>query len=87
MDGFLGIREFENKYMDHFKCVAKLFSMYSTKEQLEKLASRSDIDLACAYEFHEMKKIALSEHGLDYKSFHPQYYSKNNENITKKTHE
>ncbi len=48
-----------------------MFDLYNTKEKLEKLAARSDIETVCAFDYFKMKKNAL-ENGLRYEDFHPE---------------
>ena len=62
----------ENNVRDHFYCVKEIFDLYNTKEKLEKLAARPDLDTICAFDYHKMKKHALSEKGLSYEDFHPE---------------
>lgn len=57
---------------EHFHCVREIFDLYSTKEQLEKLAEKPDIDLVCAYDYVKMKKNALEGVGLRYEDYHPE---------------
>ena len=68
----LGVFEHKNNVREHYYCVKELFSIYNTPEQLEKLASRPDLDTICAWDYNRMKKFALQGHGLDYKDYHPE---------------
>jgi hypothetical protein len=55
---------------EHFYCVQELFNLYDTKEKLEKLAARQDLDTVCAFEYYQIKKHAQA--GLKYTDFHPE---------------
>ena len=68
----LGIFEHKNNVRDHFYCVKEVLSMYSTQEQLEKLAARPDLDTICAYDYQRMKNYALSGEGLKANDWHPE---------------
>ena len=67
----LGVNEHENNIREHYYCVKEIFDLYNTKEKLEKLAARQDIDTVCAFDYFKMKKNAL-ENGLRYEDFHPE---------------
>jgi hypothetical protein len=68
----LGVFEHKNNVREHFYCVKEMFDLYKTKEQLEKLAARPDIDTVCAFDYVRMKKHALEGEGLKYQDFHPE---------------
>ena len=75
----LGVRVHENNVREHFYCVKEIFDMYNTKEKLEKLAARPDIDTVCAFDYYRMKSFALGTStsqgkfaGLRYEDFHPE---------------
>jgi hypothetical protein len=76
----LGVHVHENNVREHFYCVKEIFDLYNTKEKLEKLAARQDIDTVCAFDYYRMKTYALgtSDHnqgnfpGLRYEDFHPE---------------
>jgi hypothetical protein len=57
---------------EHFYCLKEIFELHNTKERLEKLAARPDIDTVCAFDYHKMKTHALSTVGLRYEDFHPE---------------
>lgn len=57
---------------EHFYCVKEMFDLYNTKELLEKLAARPDIDTVCAFDYFKMKKNALEGNGLKYEDYHPE---------------
>ena len=57
---------------EHFYCVKEIFDIYNTKELLEKLAARPDIDTVCAFEYQRMKDFALKGNGLKYEDYHPE---------------
>ncbi len=61
----------KNNVREHYYCLKQMFELYNTKEQLEKLAQRPDIDTICAFDYHKMKKNAL-EGGLRYEDYHPE---------------
>ena len=74
----LGIHVHENNVREHFYCVKEIFSIYNTKEKLEKLAARPDVDTICAFDYHKMKTFALGTStnqgkfaGLRYEDFVP----------------
>ena len=71
----------ENNVREHFYCVKEIFDLYNTKEKLEKLAARPDIDTVCAFDYYRMKSWALGANadqtqgnfpGLRYEDFHPE---------------
>ena len=75
----LNVRVHENNVREHFYCVKEIFDLYNTKEKLEKLAARPDIDTVCAFDYHRMKTFALGTSssqgkfaGLRYEDFHPE---------------
>ena len=75
----LNVRVHENNVREHFYCVKEIFDLYNTKEKLEKLAARPDLDTVCAFDFHRMKTFALGTSssqgkfaGLRYEDFHPE---------------
>jgi len=68
----LGIFEHKNNVREHFYCVKEMLELYNTKELLEKLAARPDIDTVCAFDYHKMKKHALEDTGLRYEDYHPE---------------
>jgi len=74
MERALQIREHKNNVIDHYECLKKVFSLYTSKERLEEIKSLPDVSTVCAYEYLRMKKNALEEGGLDYKEFHPEHY-------------
>jgi len=73
MERALGIREHKNNVIDHYDCVKKLFSMYTSVERLDEVKALPDVNTICAYEYNKMKQFALAG-GLDYKEFHPEHY-------------
>ena len=75
----LNVRVHENNVREHFYCVKEIFDLYNTKEKLEKLAARPDLDTVCAFDYHRMKTFALGTNssqgkfaGLRYEDFHPE---------------
>jgi hypothetical protein len=68
----LGIYEHKNNVREHFYCIKEMFELYNTKELMEKLAARPDIDTVCAFDYHKMKKHALEGNGLKYEDYHPE---------------
>jgi hypothetical protein len=75
----LNVRVHENNVREHFYCVKEIFDLYNTKEKLEKLAARPDLDTVCAFDYHRMKTFALGTSssqgkfaGLRYEDFHPE---------------
>ena len=75
----LGVFEHKNNVREHFYCVKEIFDLYNTKEKLEKLAARPDLDTVCAFDYHRMKTFALGTSssqgkfaGLRYEDFHPE---------------
>ena len=75
----LNVRVHENNVREHFYCVKEIFDLYNTKEKLEKLAARPDLDTVCAFDYHRMKTFALGTSssqgkfaGLRYEEFHPE---------------
>ena len=75
----LNVRVHENNVREHFYCVKEIFDLYNTKEKLEKLAARPDLDTVCAFDYYRMKTYALGTSstqgkyaGLRYEDFHPE---------------
>ncbi len=75
----LSVRVHENNVREHFYCVKEIFDLYNTKEKLEKLAARPDLDTVCAFDYYRMKTFALGTSttqgkyaGLRYEDFHPE---------------
>jgi hypothetical protein len=68
----IGVHEHENNVRDHFYCIKEIFELYNTKEKLETLAKRPDLDTICAFDYHKMKTYALSDKGLRYEDFQPE---------------
>lgn len=68
----LGIFEHKNNVRDHFYCIKEMLELYNSKELLEKLAARPDIDTVCAFDYHKMKQHALEGTGLRYEDYHPE---------------
>ena len=68
----LGVFEHRNNVRGHYYCVKELFELYNTKEMLEKLAMRPDLDTICAFVYQKMKKHALEGEGLKYIDYHPE---------------
>ena len=75
----LNVRVHENNVREHFYCVKEIFDLYNTREKLEKLAARPDLDTVCAFDYHRMKTFALGTSssqgkfaGLRYEDFHPE---------------
>ena len=71
----MGVYEHKNNVRDHFYCVKRMFELYNTKEQLEKLAKREDVDTICAFEHYRMKKGAAQEGTIDFTAFHPEHFT------------
>ena len=57
---------------EHYYCIKEIFDLYNSKEQLEKLAARPDIDTVCAFDYVKMKTNALEGKGLQYEDYHPE---------------
>jgi len=74
MERALKIREHKNNVIDHYDCVKKIFSLYTSVERLEEIKDLPDVNTLCANEFWRMKDLALNKGGLDYKEFHPEHY-------------
>ena len=68
----LQVFEHKNNVRDHYYCMKEIFDMYSTKEQLQTLAKRPDLETICAFDYLKMKKFALQGHGLHFKDYHPE---------------
>ncbi len=67
-----GIFEHKNNVREHYYCVKELFDLYQSKEQLEALAKRPDIDTVCAFDYQRLKSYALDKEGLKYTDYHPE---------------
>ncbi len=74
MERAAGIRVHKNNVIDHFECVKRMFSLYTSKERLQELQSLPDVDTLCAHEHWRMKDAALSKGSLAYQEFHPEHY-------------
>lgn len=74
MERAAGIREHKNNVIDHFDCVKRMFSLYTSKERLEELRGLPDVNTICAHEHYRMKAGALENGTLAYKQFHPEFY-------------
>ncbi len=61
-----------NNVREHYYCVKEIFELYNTRELLEKLAERPDVDTICAFDYFKMKKHALEGAGIHYDDFHPE---------------
>ena len=68
----LRVYEHKNNVRDHYYCVKEVFDLYKTKEQLEGVAARPDLDTICAFDYNKMKQFALNGHGLNYIDYHPE---------------
>ena len=68
----MGVHKHENNVREHFYCIKEIFELYNTREKLEKLAQRPDLDTVCAFDYHKMKTNALGRDGLGYEDFHPE---------------
>lgn len=68
----LDVYKHKNNVREHFYCVKQIFELYNTKELLEKLAARPDVDTICAFDYHKMKTHALEGEGLKYEDYHPE---------------
>ena len=66
------VHEHRNNVRDHFYCVKEMFDLYKTKEQLQKIADRPDLDTICAFDYNRMKQFALNGHGLQYQDHVPE---------------
>jgi hypothetical protein len=73
MERALKIREHKHNVIDHYDCVKRMFTLYTSTERLTELANMADVDTICAHEHYKMKTTAL-DHGLGYKEFHPEHY-------------
>jgi hypothetical protein len=56
----LGVHTHENNVREHFYCIREIFELYNTKERLEELSKRPDLDTICAFDYHKMKTYALA---------------------------
>lgn len=68
----LGVFEHKNNVREHFYCIKEIFDLYNSKELLEKLAERPDIETVCAFDYQKMKTHALQGEGLRYEDYHPE---------------
>ncbi|CDW76881.1 UNKNOWN [Stylonychia lemnae] len=68
----LGVFQHKNNVREHYYCVKEIFDLYNTKELLEKLAARPDIDTVCAFDYLKMKQGALEGSGINYLDYHPE---------------
>ena len=63
--------EHKNNVREHFYCVKAMFDLYKTKDQLQALSSRQDLDSVCAFDLLRMKNNAIGG-GLNYADFNPE---------------
>lgn len=68
----LGVYKHKNNVREHYYCVKQIFDLYSTKDLLEKLAQRPDLDTICAFDYYKMKKFAVEEDGITFADYHPE---------------
>ena len=68
----LKVHQHENNVREHYYCIKEIFELYNTRERLEKLAARPDLDTICAHDYHKMKVHALEGEGLKYVDYHPE---------------
>jgi hypothetical protein len=68
----LQVHQHENNVREHYYCIKEIFDLYNTKERLETLAKRQDLDTVCAFDYHKMKTHALQGNGLKYEDWHPE---------------
>ena len=68
----LGVFEHKNNVREHYFCVKQLFDLYNSKEALQKLADRPDIDTMCSWDYARMKNFALQGKGLHVQDYHPE---------------
>ena len=68
----LQVHQHENNVREHYYCIKEIFDLYNTKERLETLAKRQDLDTICAFDYFKMKKHALEGEGLKYVDWHPE---------------
>ena len=68
----LGVNVHQNNVREHFYCIKEIFDLYNTKERLEQLAKRTDLDTICAFDYHKMKKHVLEGEGITYGDYHPE---------------
>lgn len=68
----LGVYKHKNNVREHFYCIKQIFELHNTKELLEKLQQRPDLDTICAFDYYKMKKNVLEENGLNFYDYHPE---------------
>ncbi len=71
MERILNIYTHKNNLIDYYQCVERYLTMYSDQTHLQKLMDSKDLDLACAFEHHQLKSHILKEDGLKYQNYHP----------------
>ena len=57
---------------EHYYCVKEIFDLYNTKEKLEELSKRPDLDTVCAFDYHKMKSHAMQPNALGFADFQPE---------------
>ena len=75
---YLGVNRFKHLYYDHYICIKGVLELYDSKEKLDILQKRSDIDTVCGYEYYQMKKGVLEQNILDYEAMNNKYFKKIN---------
>ena len=61
-----------NIVREHFYCVKNIFDLHKSREQLDTLAKRPDLDIVCAFDYQRMKEFALNGNGLKYANYNPE---------------
>lgn len=59
MERALNVYQQKNNVIDHFECVKKMFTLYTSEERLNELKNLPDLDTVCAHEHFKMKKAGL----------------------------
>ena len=74
MERALNIRSHKNNVIEHYECVKRMFSLYTSEERLQELAVLPDVDTICAHEHYRMKNEADTKGSLEYQEFHPEHF-------------
>ena len=70
----LNVNNHRNNVRDHFYCIKEIFNLHNSKEKLQELLAREDIDTVCAADHYKMKDHALNKGGLDYQEFNWEHF-------------
>lgn len=68
------MNEHRNNVRDHFYCLKEIFELHNTKEKLQALLAKEDVDTVCASDAFRMKDHALNHGGLNYQEYNWEHF-------------